>query len=53
MQSWERLNKLREDDPQEFAKHEHLHATHPLLYKSEEEKKKIESTLRKYITLEK
>ena len=53
MQSWERLNKLREDDPKEFAKHEHLHTTHPLLYKSEEEKKRIEATLRKYITLEK
>ena len=53
MQSWERLNKLRLEDPKEFAKHEHLHTTHPLLYKTEQEKKRIEATLRKYITLEK
>ena len=53
MQSWERLNKLRREDPKEFAKHEHLHTTHPLLYKTDQEKKRIEATLRKYITLEK
>ena len=53
MQSWERLQKLKQADPKEFAKLEHLHTNHPLLYKTPQEARKMEHTLRKYFNCEK
>jgi hypothetical protein len=48
MQSWDRLQKLKATDKDEYSKMDHLHTINPLLHKAPKEKRKIESTLKKY-----
>jgi hypothetical protein len=49
----ERLQRLKQADPAEFAKMNHFQTNNPLLYKSPEEKKDIQKSLRKYISFDK